>query len=232
MILQILIDIEGIQFLGIKACQEHSHYKQQVEWFHFGLFLLHAQVDVIIVSAEVVCSESRSEHLVVIIHDGLKFISCHILIFKSLVHASLIVVLTVISCVCEYSTDLDFRIEQLEYLVIFQEHRHRLDGKKGVIFSVKRRFIEIVKDELSNFSHSLLVEQVNALLSLIVFYQKAKHIFISNGILNEIVVQTVAITSLVDLSCLAFSGNIGVPVNPKIWRLLKNLTMFLWQSPK
>ena len=131
-IFQVLIHIECVEFLGIKACEEHSDNKEKVERFHVGTLLLHAQVDVIIIGAEVVGREVGVEHAVVVVHDSLQLVCRHPVVGEAMVHASLLVILAVIGRVGKHCTDAYLRIELLEYLVVAKQHRDRLYGKQSV----------------------------------------------------------------------------------------------------
>ena len=71
MILHVLINIERVEFLAVEASKEHSYHKAKVERLHVGLLFLHAEVDVIVIRAEVFGGETRSIHIIIVIHDGL-----------------------------------------------------------------------------------------------------------------------------------------------------------------
>ena len=61
--LQVLIYPQGVERLGVKSCQEHSHHDKQVE-----VVVLHPQRDVLIVVLEFFAADVvfRAEHLVVV----------------------------------------------------------------------------------------------------------------------------------------------------------------------
>ena len=131
-IFQVLIHIERVELLGIKACEEHSDNKKKVERLHIGTLLLHAQVDVVIIGTEVVGREVGVEHAVVVVHDSLQLVCRHLIVGETLVHACLLIVLAVIGSVGKHRTDAYLRIEFLEYLVVAKQHGDRLYGKQGV----------------------------------------------------------------------------------------------------
>ena len=122
MIFQVLIHIQRVEFLGIKACEEHSDNKKKVEGLHVGTLLLHAQVDVIIIGTEVVGREIGMEHAVVVVHDSLQLVCRYLIVGETLVHACLLIILAVISSVGEHRTDAYLRIEFLEYLIVAKQH--------------------------------------------------------------------------------------------------------------
>ena len=94
-------------------------------------------------------------------------------ILKTLVHACLVVVLAFVGSVGKDCSNLDFRIQRLENLVVFEQHWHRLDGKERVELAVEGRFVEVVEDELRNLGHPLFVEKVHVLLTFIILNEEA-----------------------------------------------------------
>ena len=194
MIFHILIHIECIQFFTVETSKEHPHDKTKVKRFHIRFLLFHAQIDVIIVGTEIFCSKGSAEHIVIIVHNGLQFIRLAHALFCILpcAHASLFIILTIVSSVSKHSTNTDFRSQRFEYLVIAYEHRHRLHGKQGIKLSVKCRFVEIVKDKLGDFLHTGLVVTVNNFVTVIILHKKPKHVFIGYGILNKIFMKTIS----------------------------------------
>ena len=70
-VFHVLVNIERIKFFAVKACQEHTHDKTEVKRLHVCLLFLHAQVDVIVICTEVLCSEACTIHIIIVIHDGL-----------------------------------------------------------------------------------------------------------------------------------------------------------------
>ena len=147
MVLQILINVECVQFLRIKARQEHSHDEQEVDGLHPGLALLHSLVNVIIVSAEIVRSERSTEVSIVVIHNGLQLIRLYGIGFKALIHAGLGVVLTDIGRVGKDGGNFDVRLQVLKDLVVFEQHRDRLHSKEGIEFTIEGGFSEVIQDE-------------------------------------------------------------------------------------
>ena len=71
MIVHILIHIECIEFLAVKARQEHADYQTEVKWLHVCFLFLHTKIDVVIICTEVFCSETCTEHIIIIIHNSL-----------------------------------------------------------------------------------------------------------------------------------------------------------------
>ena len=188
--LQILVHIQGVQFLCVKPSQEHTHDNQQVKRLHIRSALLHTLVDVIIIEAEmrdIVCS---AEHSVVVIHYLLQLVGGHFLILKALSHSGKVVILTLVRCVSEYRADADRRFQFLEYPVIFKEHRDGLDSEHRVELTVKGGMIEVVQYEPRNLPHPCLRRQVHIFLSFVVFNKEAKHIIIRYGILDQVPMQT------------------------------------------
>ena len=188
MIFEILIYIECIEFFSIEASEEHSYDQQKVERLHILLALLHSLVYIIVVCAEIIGREGCTEHLVVIIDDHLQLVRCYILVGKALSHTSQLVILTTISCVCKYSTYFDVWFKRLEYLVVFQQHRNRLNSKQCIEVAIKSRFFVVVENELRNLGHTTLRLQIDIALSLIVLNKEAEDILICDGILNHILV--------------------------------------------
>ena len=112
-IFHVLIHIKRVQLFTVKACKEHSHDKTKVKRFHFRFLLFHAQVDIIIISTEILCGKRCTKVFIIIIHNGLQFI-CFAHIFADIFsrsHTGLFIILTIIGCVCKYCTYTDFRIQ-------------------------------------------------------------------------------------------------------------------------
>ena len=112
-IFHVLIHIKRVQLFTVKACKEHSHDKTKVKRFHFRFLLFHAQVDIIIISTEILCGKRCTKVFIIIIHNGLQFI-CFAHIFADIfsrAHTGLFIILTIIGCVCKYCTYTDFRIQ-------------------------------------------------------------------------------------------------------------------------
>ena len=107
-------------------------------------------------------------------------------------HTCLVIILATIGCVCKHCTDSDFRIQRFENLVIAYKHRNGLHGKQGIKFSIKCGFVEIVKDEFCNFFHPGLIVIINDFIAVVVFHKETKHVFIRNGILNQIFMEAIA----------------------------------------
>ena len=139
MILHVFVNIESVEFLAVKASKEHTDNQAEVKRLHVCLLFLHAKVNVIVICTEVLCSETRSIHIIIVIHDGLQFvcIACAVTRKTTGVHASLFVVLAAVCSVCEHRSDSDLRVEALEYLIVADEHRHRLHGKQCVKLSIE-----------------------------------------------------------------------------------------------
>ena len=192
MVLQVLIHIEGIEFLRVKSGQEHAHDQEKVNGFHTDLTLLHTLVDIVVVGAEIVGSEGRAEMCVVVIHDGLQLICLHRIRLKSLIHSGLGIILTGIRRIGKDGGNLDVRLQVFEDLVVFEQHRDGLYGKEGVEFAVEGRFTEVVDDEFSNGLHPDIALFIGVQLALIVFYEEAQHVFVRNGILDHILVEAFA----------------------------------------
>ena len=187
---QILVHIQGVQLLGIKSGQEHTHDNQQVKRLHIRPALLHTLVDVIVIETEmrhIVCS---AEHSVVVIHYLLQLVGGHFLILKALSHSSKIVILALVRRISEYRADADRRFQFLEYPVIFKEHRDRLDSEHRIELTVKGRMIEVVQYEPRDLPHPCFRFQVHIFLSFIIFNKETKHIIISYGIFYQVSMQT------------------------------------------
>ena len=193
-IFHILIHIKCVQFFTVKTSKEHSHDKTKVKRFHIRFLLFHAQIDVIIVGTEVFCSKSSAEHIVIIVHNCLQFISLTHTLFCILpcTHAGLFIIQTIVGSVSKHSTYTDFRIQRFEYLVISYEHRHGLHSKQGIKLSVECGFVEIVKDKLGDFLHTSLIVVVNNFVAVIILHKESKHVFIGYGILNKIFMKTIS----------------------------------------
>ena len=187
-IFKILIYIKRVELFSIEAREEHTYNQQKVERLHILLALLHSLVNIIVVCAEIICREGCAEHLVVIIDDHLQLVRCYILVGKALSHTSQLVILATISCVCKYSTYFDIRFKRLEYLVVFQQHRNRLNSKQCIEVAIESRFFVVVENKLRNFCHTTLRLQIDIALSLIVLNKEAEDILICDGILNHILV--------------------------------------------
>ena len=194
MIFHILIYIERIQFFTVETGKEHTHDKTKVKRFHIRFLLFHAQIDVIIVGTEVFCSKGSAEHIVIIVHNCLQFISLTHTLFCILpcTHAGLFIIQTIVGSVSKHSTYTDFRIQRFEYLVISYEHRHGLHSKQGIKLSVECGFVEIVKDKLGDFLHTSLIVVVNNFVAVIILHKESKHVFIGYGILNKIFMKTIS----------------------------------------
>ena len=94
MVFQILIHIQRVQLLGIEAREEHTHDQTKVERFHVGFLLFQPQIDIIVVSTEILDGEIRTEHLVVVVDDFLHIVSLrHGFADKTAVHARQFIVL-------------------------------------------------------------------------------------------------------------------------------------------
>ena len=120
MILHIFVNIESVEFLAVKASKEHTDNQAKVKRLHVCLLFLHAKVDVIIIRTEVLGCETCSIHIVIVIHDGLQFISlaCTFACKTAGVHTGLLIVLVAVGSVCEDCPNPNLRIEALEYLVV------------------------------------------------------------------------------------------------------------------
>src|SRR5699024_9388118 len=138
-ILQVLIHIKRVELLAVKSGEEHTHYKAEVKRLHIRFLLFHAQVDVIVVGTEVFGSECSAEHFIVVVHNGLQFVrfTCAFTDISPRIHSCLLIVLATVGSVGEYSSDTDFRIQGLEYLVIADKHWHGLHSKQCVKLTVK-----------------------------------------------------------------------------------------------
>ena len=53
MILEIFVDIERVEFLGIKTGEEHADNETEVEREHIRLFLLQTKVNIIVIGTEI-----------------------------------------------------------------------------------------------------------------------------------------------------------------------------------
>ena len=139
MILHVFVNIESVEFLAVEARKEHSDNQAEVKRLHVSLLFLHAEVDVIVICTEVFCSETRSIHIIIVVHYGLQLvcIACAVTCKATGVHACLFVVLAAVGSICEDSSDSDLRVEALEYLVVADKHRHRLHGKQCVKLTVE-----------------------------------------------------------------------------------------------
>lgn len=62
----------------------------------------------------------------------------------------------------------------------------------GMLIHTKSRRTEIIKDKFGDFRHAVVVGIIHVLIAVIILHQEAKHILIGNGILNQILMQTVA----------------------------------------
>ena len=71
MIFHVFVNIESVEFLAVKACKEHTDNQAEVKRLHVSLLFLHAEIDVIVICTEVFCGETRSIHIIIVIHDGL-----------------------------------------------------------------------------------------------------------------------------------------------------------------
>ena len=121
MILHVLVNIKCVELLAVKACEEHAHHEKQVQRFHCWVFLLHSAVNVIIVGTEILGGVLCTVTLVVVVHDGLQLIALCIVISKTSIHASVIILLVGVLLIGEHGTNGDFRIERFENLVIFDK---------------------------------------------------------------------------------------------------------------
>ena len=120
MILHVLVNIESVELLTIKTSKEHSDNQTEIKRLHVALLFLHAEVDVIVICTEVFCGETRSIHIIIIIHDGLQFVCLANTVTHKVacIHTCQVIILTIIGCVCEDRSNPNLRIQTLEYLVV------------------------------------------------------------------------------------------------------------------
>ena len=234
MIFHVLVHIERIQLFTVKACKEHTHNKTKIKRFHIRLLLFHAQIDVIIVSTEVLCGKKCAEIFIIIVHDGLQFIRFTHTLFCILpcTHTGLFIILTIIGCVCKYCTYTDFRIQRFENLVIAYKHRNRLHGEQCVKLSIKCRFIEVVKDKSCNLLHTSLVIVINYFVAVIILHKEAKHVFIRYCIFNKIFMETVSKYFLRGMSINSILGENRCSSKTEYLGIVKELHYLLMTIPK
>ena len=70
MVLHVFVNIESVELLAVETCKEHTDNQAEVKRLHVRLLFLHAEVDVIVICTEVFCGETRSIHIIIIIHDA------------------------------------------------------------------------------------------------------------------------------------------------------------------
>ena len=191
MVLKVLVDIQGVQLLCVKAGKKHTHDEKKVYGFHIGLAFLHPLVYVIIVSPEIVCCEPSAEHGIIVIHDCLQFIGIDGICLETLIHASFRIVLARIGGICEYSSYPYVWFKASEYLVIFEKHRNRLNGKDGIVLPVEGGFADVSKDELCDFRHTAVTLFIGIEGTLIIFNQETKDILVGNGIFDHVFMKTI-----------------------------------------
>ena len=184
MILQVLVHIKRVEFLGVETCEEHPDDKQEVERFHLFPAFLHPFVHIVVICPEIVGREPGAEHAVVIVNNGLQLVGIDLCRGKSFVHPRLLVVLVGVGCIGEDRTDFDFGIQFLEYLVVTQQHRHGLNGEQCIVLAVESRFVVVVENELRNFAHPFFIFIISSRIARVIFDQKAQYIFIGNSILD------------------------------------------------
>ena len=119
-------------------------------------------------------------------------IACAVTCKATGVHTGLFVVLAAVGSICEDCSNLNLRVEALEYLIVADENGHRLHGKQCVELTVECRLIEIIKDEFGNLRHAVLVGIIHILITVVILHKETKHVFIGNGILYQVFVKTVA----------------------------------------
>ena len=234
MIFHILVHIERIQLFTVKACKEHTHNKTKIKRFHIRLLLFHAQIDVIIVSTEVLRGKRCAEVFIIIVHDGLQFIRLTHALFCILpcTHAGLFIILTIVSSISKHSTNTDFRIQRSEYLVIAYKHRHGLHRKQSIKLSIECRFVKIVKDKFGNLLHTSLVIVINYFVAVIILHKEAKHIFIRYCIFNKIFMKTVSEYFLSGMSIHRILGEDRCSSKTEYLGIAKKLHYLLMTIPK
>ena len=211
---KVLVQIQRVQRLRIKARQHHIDYKKDVHLRK--ILLLHTLGDVLPVRIEILNAIGSAKHAVIIVHDtGEQF--CRMLITLT-VHV-------LIGTVTEYGSNLiaicfgSCRVQFLEYVIILSEGLDGIHGKQSRIDVLALRMYMLfmmLKDMFCNLTDTLIVMiqvinvdvmtlavlrivqlfRVNALhsnvmseQSTLILDREAEDVSICNGILNHVAVQ-------------------------------------------
>ena len=124
MILKIFVNIQDVQWLAVKTCEELLHDNKDVELF--GLLALHTVRDILAVCFVGLSGEVRIIHLVIVLDDT----------FQRVPRVLSLSFAVLVRTVSEDSGDVEVMVDAFEDIIIFDECRYRPYCKQRCVLPV------------------------------------------------------------------------------------------------